>query len=84
MDPYLEKPSLWPGVHSRLIVALADELTPQLEPKYYVAIEEHIYSVAPEQLAFVSRPDVAVVQPVKPTNGQSRSTIKRKLSHPSR
>jgi hypothetical protein len=72
MDPYLEKSSLWPGVHSRLIVALADELTPQLEPKYYVAIEERTYSVAPEQLTFVSRPDVAVIQPMKPTNGQSR------------
>ena len=72
MDPYLEKPSLWPGVHSRLIVAIADELTPLLEPKYYVAIEERTYNVVPEQLTFVSRPDVAVVQPAKPANGQGR------------
>jgi hypothetical protein len=69
MDPYLEKPSLWPGVHSRLIVALADELTPLLEPKYYVAIEERTYSIAPEQLAFVGRPDVAVLHPTRPDNG---------------
>jgi len=26
MDPYLENPQLWPGVHTRLIVYLADQL----------------------------------------------------------
>jgi hypothetical protein len=26
MDPYLAAPDLWPGVHSRLVVYLADQL----------------------------------------------------------
>lgn len=59
MNPYLEDPALWPGVHGRLIVAMSDDklllfetlreriyadyLSPQLRPKYFVAIEERIY-----------------------------------------
>jgi hypothetical protein len=34
MNPYLEHPDRWSTVHNRLIVALADVLTPQLLPKY--------------------------------------------------
>ncbi|WP_414572726.1 DUF4058 family protein [Nostoc sp. CCY 9925] len=43
MNPYLEDPALWPGVHGRLIVAITDFLSPQLRRKYFVAIEERIY-----------------------------------------
>lgn len=43
MDPYLEHPQLWQEVHSRLIVAIADALGPQLRPKYRVAIEKRVY-----------------------------------------
>jgi Protein of unknown function (DUF4058) len=43
MNPYLENPELWSGVHSRLIISLADILSPQLHPKYFVAVEERIY-----------------------------------------
>jgi hypothetical protein len=37
MDPYLEHPALWPGVHAWLIASLADLLQPQVTPRYYVA-----------------------------------------------
>nr|WP_313898261.1 DUF4058 family protein [Nodosilinea sp. LEGE 07298] len=30
MNPYLEQLVLWPQVHNRLIVALADVITPQV------------------------------------------------------
>jgi len=33
MDPYLERPDLWPHVHNRLIVAIADDLAPRLRPR---------------------------------------------------
>jgi hypothetical protein len=39
MDPYLEHPEIWPGVHLLLIAALAESLTPQLRPKYAVSVE---------------------------------------------
>jgi len=32
MDPYLEHPALWEGVHARLIVAIANQLQPKLNP----------------------------------------------------
>ena len=44
MNPYLEQPGLWPQVHNRLIVAIADEITPQIAPQYRVSIEEQIYT----------------------------------------
>lgn len=32
MNPYLEQPGLWPQIHNRLIVAIADDITPRLPP----------------------------------------------------
>jgi Protein of unknown function (DUF4058) len=62
MDPYLEQASLWANVHNSLIIALRDELAPRLRPRYYVAVEERTVHMAPEDLSFAARPDVAVVE----------------------
>ena len=43
MDPYLEHPALWPGVHNGLIAALAAQLQPLLTPRYVAAIEQRVY-----------------------------------------
>ncbi|MGC1306354.1 MAG: DUF4058 family protein [Phormidesmis sp.] len=43
MDPYLENPALWPNVYGRLIVAIADDLSSRLLPKYQPVIEESVY-----------------------------------------
>ncbi|MCU0545106.1 MAG: DUF4058 family protein [Oscillatoriaceae cyanobacterium Prado104] len=67
MNPYLENPELWPEVHSRLIVALADAIAPALLPKYYVAIEKRIYLSTPEDRISIGIPDVSVVSPGEPT-----------------
>jgi hypothetical protein len=61
MDPYLERAELWPDVHNRLIVALADYLLPRVRPRYYVSIEQRTYKQEPGGLNFAGRPDVAVV-----------------------
>lgn len=63
MNPYLEHPVLWPGVHNGLIAALQLALAPQLRPRYYVALEERVYVTEPDQRTFVGRPDVAVIAP---------------------
>ncbi|MBD2614690.1 DUF4058 family protein [Nostoc punctiforme FACHB-252] len=60
MNPYLEDSALWPGVHGRLIVAIADSLSPQLRPKYFVAIEERIYQTTGDDRLLVGIPDVIV------------------------
>jgi hypothetical protein len=61
MNPYFEQPGLWPQVHNRLIVALADIITPQVAPKYRVSIEERIYTTT-DPLPLVGIADVALAQ----------------------
>lgn len=60
MDPYLEHPEIWPGVHLLLIAALAESLSPQLRPKYSVSVEVRMYETTGEQSLLVGIPDVAV------------------------
>jgi hypothetical protein len=62
MDPYLEHPNAWPNVHHRLMTAIADDLAPQLLPKYQVLIEERIYQVEAQDSILVGVPDVLVQQ----------------------
>ena len=59
MNPYLDHPALWHQVHNRLIVAIADAVTPQVAPKYRVSIEERIYTSVEDGL-LVGIADVAV------------------------
>ena len=46
MDPYLERTSLWPDVHHRIITAICDEIQRHIVPRYiaqitpYVALEQ--------------------------------------------
>ena len=43
MNPYLEAPGLWPGVHNRTIVGLGNLLARRLRPEYSVGIEERVH-----------------------------------------
>lgn len=63
MDPFLERPALWPDVHNSLIVALRDALQPRARPDYYVAIEERACIVEPDELALAGRADAAAIRP---------------------
>ncbi|OUL35268.1 DUF4058 family protein [Nostoc sp. 106C] len=60
MDPYLEHPEIWPGVHLLLIAALTESLTPQLRPKYSVSVEVRMYETSGEQSLLVGIPDVSI------------------------
>lgn len=59
MNPYLENSELWSEVHSRLVVAIADEIALPLRPNYYVAIEKRTYMVEPDSV-LAGIPDVSV------------------------
>ena len=59
MDPYLENPRVWPGVHHLLISELVRLLSPQLRPKYRVAVEVRMYEENNSDL-LVGLPDVTV------------------------
>lgn len=60
MNPYLEDSEMWPEVHSRLIVAIADALAPNLRPKYRVAIEKRVYHTVDEESVLIGIPDISV------------------------
>ncbi len=62
MDPYLEHPTLWSDVHNSLIAAIRDAASPLVAPAYYVALERRAYLVQPDDIVFIGRPDLAVVQ----------------------
>jgi hypothetical protein len=65
MNPYLEHPEIWPGVHLLLIAAIAESLAPQLRPKYSVSVEVRMYETTGEQSLLVEIPDVAVQRQVQ-------------------
>ncbi|MBE7384199.1 MAG: DUF4058 family protein [Leptolyngbya sp. SIO1E4] len=73
MDPYLENPEIWPEVHSRLIVAIADSLAPSLHPKYYAAIEKRTYLDTPEDSILVGIPDVSVISRLPEHKSENRT-----------
>ncbi len=60
MNPYLEHPEVWPGVHHWLIIELARFLSPQLRPKYRVAVEVRMYETTGEESLLVGIPDLTV------------------------
>ena len=59
MNPYLEQPELWSEVHSRLIVAIAIAIEPELNPNYRVAVEKRIYLSTSSEL--VGIPDISLI-----------------------
>ncbi|MEA5512138.1 DUF4058 family protein [Crocosphaera sp. UHCC 0190] len=65
MNPYLESPQFWSQVHNRLIVAIADEINPQIRPKYPMEIEQRVYTETDNGNNFelVGIPDNVVFKP---------------------
>jgi hypothetical protein len=49
MDPYLEHPVLWESVHTRMITAIAEQLQPQLDPRYVTSVEERVFIESPQR-----------------------------------
>jgi hypothetical protein len=60
MNPYLEHPDLFPGLHHWLIIEIARFLSPQLRPKYRVAVEVRMYETADDSSVTIGIPDVMV------------------------
>ena len=64
MDPYLTRRDVG-EVHTRLIVAMADALGPQVRPKYRVGVEQRTYLalLTPDEYERVGKPDGLVSAP---------------------
>src|SRR5579872_3890031 len=63
MDPYLERPDLWPDFHNTFIAAAREQLTPRLRPRFFIGIEERVYICDEADPAHdVIIPDISVVR----------------------
>lgn len=75
MDPYLENPGVFPGIHGRMIIYMADALASQIQPRYAASVGERIYvessagqrAIIPDvwmrRIENVSRSSISVVEP---------------------
>lgn len=61
MNPYLERPSLWPDVHLELIRAIRLALMQAIAPRYYVTVEERMYIATVNPQTLLGRADAAVI-----------------------
>ncbi|MBP3959217.1 DUF4058 family protein [Gemmata sp. G18] len=62
MNPYIERPDVWNDFHDSFIPAVREVLTAQVQPRYYVRIEGHLYIHEPsakERFA-LGRPDLSL------------------------
>lgn len=48
MDPYLENPSIFPGIHARMVVYMGDQLAALIRPRYIASVGERVYVEGPE------------------------------------
>jgi hypothetical protein len=64
MDPYLESPELWPGVHNALAAEIQAALNHVMQPDYVAMLEAHlVYEVVEVSAVRRARPDVSVLRP---------------------
>jgi hypothetical protein len=61
MDPYLERPDHWRGVHAGLIAVMRELLTRQVAPRFFVDSEDNVYVLGLDDPArALVRPDIYV------------------------
>jgi len=81
MDPYLERPDRWSGVHAALIAVMREMLARQVAPRFFVDSEDSVYILGRDDpgRSFV-RPDLSVVElvgvgGVAPAHGRIASPL---------
>lgn len=62
MDPYLENPALFPGLHNRLISLLSESLQALLPPPYFAEIGERVWVEVSQRFI---EPDTSVMHGVR-------------------
>lgn len=59
MNPYLENPAYWRGIHADLIITLRNAINAHLPSPFVTTIEERVYMALPNQYTF---PDLALLE----------------------
>jgi hypothetical protein len=70
MDPYIERPIIWPDFHDSLVVYIRAALQPLLRPRYVALGQERLYVIESERPIY---PDVSVVGTAHPRRGVGSS-----------
>jgi Protein of unknown function (DUF4058) len=80
MDPYLERPDRWSGVHARLIAVIGEALARQVAPRFFVDSEDNVYILGLDDPArSLVRPDFYGVEAV---NAASLSRPRGQIAAP--
>jgi hypothetical protein len=72
MDPYIERPDIWPDFHDRFVTFISDELQPMLRPKYAAIVQDRLYVVESDRSIW---PDVSVVRASNDISGGAALTV---------
>jgi Protein of unknown function (DUF4058) len=75
MDPYLEAPSIWPDVHTRLMTIVGEQLTPLLAPKYLAELETRVVIDRVDDDPEIVLPDVSVTGAHMPAGAPSAVAV---------
>lgn len=73
MDPYLENPQIFPGIHGPMAVYLRDQLTPLVRPRYVASVGDRVYVEGPESRPIT--PDVWIQQSGRESGGRGLAGI---------
>jgi hypothetical protein len=77
MNPYLEQDDAWHDFHERFLPVAAELIAAQVDPRYIVKIDEHVYvhELSAEQRGFLGRADVAVTRSASTTPAATGTTL---------
>ncbi len=76
MDPFLEEPSLWGSVHTRLMNSISDPLAELVSPDFYVDIQQHVTILNPDDEAIRHIiPDIYIAEQPSVAQPQSRTSV---------
>jgi hypothetical protein len=69
MNPYIEQPAVWQDFHTRFMVLAAELIGVQVEPRYFVKVEEHLFvhELTANERRHFGRPDLTLVQGAEAT-----------------
>lgn len=79
MDPYIERPDIWPDFHDRLITYICASLQPLLKPRYVALSRERLYIVESDRPIW---PDASLIKPTPSPKAAPQTTAVLELDTP--
>lgn len=75
MNPWMEAPELWPGVHAALISEIRSRLNASMPPEYFADVEERVFLCdTDDPMIRLNVPDITVRESMIPDFQENKST----------